>query len=78
MRDIVRIYVQLVSEPVQVWRPVSAKLVKGDVYRIVDQQYDRDIERWEFEPGAQVTCKVVSIGESRVLAAVETADPRNE
>jgi hypothetical protein len=44
------IYVALLDEGVDVWRPVEAKRLSADRYLIVDQDYDPAIERWEFEP----------------------------
>jgi len=38
------IYVALIDESVDVWRPVRAKHIGGNVYRIVEQPYDREIE----------------------------------
>jgi hypothetical protein len=63
------IFVSLLDEAVDVWRPVSAERVHDDIYRIVDQPYDRDIERWQFEPGDQVACELVDSDEGRILAA---------
>ena len=45
------IYVPLRDEGIDVWRPVLARRVSGDSYLILDQDYDRDVETWEFEPG---------------------------
>ena len=46
----VQIYVGLLDEGVEVWRPVQTEHVYGNVYRILDQPYDREIEAWQFEP----------------------------
>ena len=45
------IYVALLDEGIDVWRPVEAQKVSSDTYLIVDQDYDPRTERWEFEPG---------------------------
>src|SRR5436309_14549784 len=42
---------QLPDEQVDAWRPAEAVPVGAGLYRILDQPYDREIERWEFEPG---------------------------
>lgn len=47
------IYVYLLDEGVQVWRPVEAEPV-GDAFRIVGGCPDG--ERWEFQPGDVVRC----------------------
>lgn len=67
------IYLSLLDENVDVRRPVQAEHIGGDVYLIVSQPYDRDVERWAFEPGARVICEPVDTSEGRVLAAVRLA-----
>jgi len=48
------IFVRLLHEGVEVWRPVQADHLYDDVYRITDQPYDREVETWQFEPGNDV------------------------
>jgi hypothetical protein len=50
------IYVKLLDEGIDVWRPIRARLVASNIYEILEQTYDHDIETWEFEPGEQVVC----------------------
>jgi hypothetical protein len=47
----VQIYVGLLDEGIDVWRPVQAEQIGPSVYRIIEQPYDREIETWQFEPG---------------------------
>jgi histidinol phosphatase-like enzyme len=47
----------LLDEGIDVWRPVEAEKLASDRYLIVDQDYDRDLEWWEFEPGTVVRCR---------------------
>jgi hypothetical protein len=68
------IYVSLLDEGVQVWRPVAAEHLDGDVYRIVAQPYDRETERWAFQPGDRVVCEHVETANGRVQAAVRRAN----
>ena len=70
----VTIYVRLLDENVDVKRPVQAKNVERNVYRIVSQPYDRDTEKWEFEPGDRVVCETTGLTEGNVLLAVRLAD----
>jgi hypothetical protein len=70
-----QIYVALVDEGVDVWRPVRAAPVGNGVYLIVDQPYDRDIETWEFEPGDRVVCEEIDSSEGVILAAIKRATP---
>lgn len=69
MKELVTIYVALVDEAVDVWRPVLAEHVRGHKYRIVKQMYDDAVERWEFEPGDQVECELVQSDGAPILAA---------
>lgn len=64
------IYVKLVDELIPVWRPVKAELISDNVYRIVDQPYQRDIEEWEFQPGERVVCESLDLHDGPTLAAV--------
>ena len=70
MSHIVQIHVALPNEGVDVWRPVQAERVRGNVYRIIGQPYDRSTESWQFEPGDLVECEVIEFGEGPALAAV--------
>ena len=40
----VQIYVGLLHEGVEVWRPVQTEHLYGNVHRILDQPYDREDE----------------------------------
>ncbi|MFB3887757.1 MAG: hypothetical protein ACE144_21265 [Thermodesulfobacteriota bacterium] len=71
--DIEEIYVYLLGENVDVWRPVKAKKIEQGMYRILEQAYDRDVEKWEFEPGQMVICEYVDTREGKILAAVRKA-----
>ena len=73
MTDIAQIYVALLDEGVDVWRPVQAEHLSGNTYRILDQPYDRSIESWEFEPGDVVLCEMVESSNGRILAATRKA-----
>jgi hypothetical protein len=68
------IFVCLLDEQVEVRRPVQAEHVHGDVYKVTEQPYDRQVERWQFEPGDEVVCELVDSSEGRILAAVRRAD----
>jgi hypothetical protein len=52
----VTIYVYLLNEGTDCWRPVSAENVSGDIYRITGAPPD-DTETWEFKTGELVRCK---------------------
>lgn len=70
----ITIYVKLIDEPVPMWRPVKAELIGGNIYQIVPQPYDREIEQWEFQPGDRVVCESIALSEGATLAAVRLAE----
>jgi hypothetical protein len=67
------IYVALLDEGIDVRRPVEAERLSPDSYRIVDQDYDPSIERWEFEPGTVVRCRKENRDGREILVATEVA-----
>ena len=69
----VRIYVSLLDENVEVWRPVQAERTGGNVYKILNQHYDRETEIWQFEPGDEVVCEEIESSEGPILAAIRKA-----
>jgi hypothetical protein len=69
MSDPVQIFVKLLDEDVDVWRPVDAEHVDGDLYRIADQDYDRETETWKFEPGELVVSQMIRSSGGQILAA---------
>jgi uncharacterized protein YuzE len=64
------IYVRLLDEDIDVWRPVQAAEVSDGVYRILDQHYNREIETWEFDIGATVVVELVELYGGPRLTAV--------
>lgn len=48
------IYVFLLDEGVEVWRPVKALKLKDNTYLILSNQIVPRDEEWEFEPGTTV------------------------
>jgi hypothetical protein len=67
------IYVGLLDEGIDVWRPVKAIHVDGNIYRIAAQAYDSDTETWQFVPGDEVVCEMIDSSEGRILAATRKA-----
>ena len=74
MINVVRIYIALLDEGVDVWQPVRAEHLSGDVYRILSQSYDRTVESWQFEPGDLGVCEMVEASDGRILAATRKAE----
>jgi hypothetical protein len=50
-----RVYVALIDEGVEVWRPVNATHVQEDAYVLGGRVPDD--EAWEFQPGELVRCR---------------------
>lgn len=73
MNDVQTIYVRLVDEVIDVWTPVKAVHLSDDVYRIIDQAYDRDIETWQFQPGDTVICATRESECGQIVVAVRQA-----
>ena len=65
------IYVPLLDEGIEVWRPVAARKVATDTYLILDQNYDREVETWQFEPGTLVRCHKERRNGHQILVATE-------
>ena len=69
------IYVKLLGEGTDVFRPVKVRKVENDVYEILyDGQYDPNIEEWEFLPGFRVLCEIQTRSSGDILVAVKKAD----
>ena len=73
MTETVTIFVRLLDERVDVWRPVAARHLSGRSYRIVDESYDRTVETWEFEPRQDVICEEAEDKDGVFLRAVRAA-----
>lgn len=65
------IYMPLLDEGTDVWRPVQGELLGGDLFRVLGQV--REGEIWKFAPGSVVRCREqVFSGDTRVLVAYAT------
>jgi hypothetical protein len=69
------IYVALLDEGVDVWRPVQASRRAGDVFEIVSKNDDPETESWEFPSGSLVRCIERSLSGGSHLVAVELVPP---
>lgn len=78
MSGVTQIYVALLDEGVDVWRPVRAKRLGGNTFLIVDESYDRETESWQFEPGEKVVCEEIASHEGTILAATRRAEDRDK
>ena len=64
MGETATIYVALLQEGTEVWRPVSALSLGGNLFRLLGPIPDG--EMWEYQPGDDV------IGERRIFAGAES------
>jgi len=64
------IYVRLLDEGVNVYRPVQAVAITSLVYEIkADDSYDPEDEHWEFPPGSKVIVEEKILEKKTVLVA---------
>ncbi len=69
------IYVRLLDEGTDVFRPSSAIALGGDVYELLrPDSYDPDDECWEFEPGSRVHTLPRQSDEGEYLVASSLAE----
>jgi hypothetical protein len=70
-----QIYVRLLNEGVDVWRPVDASRLQGDVYRIGTENQHPEDEEWEFGAGELIRCRERTFSGGTVgLVAFERAN----
>jgi hypothetical protein len=66
------VYVPLLGEGVDVWRPVTATLDRDGAYRLPDREPDG--EAWVFSPGTLVRCERRKLADGDELVAVAAVD----
>ena len=75
LRDPVTVFVALPDKGSAAFRPVQARPLGGDLYRIIGVEANVSDERWEFPPGAIVRCVQTPCTESeRRLTAIDLAE----
>ena len=68
------IYIPLLDEGVDVWRPAPAWKIDRDTYIVLrPNDYDPEDEHWEFPPGSTVICERRQNANGAFLAAVRSA-----
>ena len=68
------IYVYLVDEGTDVWRPVEAGFVKDGVYQINPSCIIPETETWQFGPGDIVRCEQKRLSVGKHLVAIEKVE----
>ncbi len=64
------IYVALLGEGTDVWRPVTAQVRSDGLYVIASTNPSPDDEQWEFSTGTVVRCEARRLSGDEVLVAV--------
>ncbi len=66
------IFIKLLDEDIDVWRPVNAEAVSLDIYKILDCNNETIAnENWEFKPGDLVRCSPKILDGEKVKVATE-------
>jgi len=68
------VYVYLLDEGTDVWRPVNAERVNESQYRLDPNVLMPDGESWEFPPGLLVECDRKRLSDGEQLVAVRRAE----
>jgi hypothetical protein len=70
------VFVRLLNEGIDVWRPTTGEVATPSTVRLsATPDYDSDDEQWEFLPGALVECEQRTFqGGETALAAVRELD----
>lgn len=69
------VYVELLDEGVDVWRPVSAREIQPGRYLLEGSM--PDLERWAFQPGETVECEFRELSEGSALVVTRLASERS-
>jgi hypothetical protein len=66
------IYVKLLDEGVDVWRPVKARKIKDNIFEILEiPEYVDFDEKWEFPPNTIVVCNYQIKSEGLINIAIK-------
>jgi hypothetical protein len=66
------IYIRLLDEGTEVFRPTSAESLGQGVFKVLPtSNYDPREEKWEFAPGSLVECEKRKLEGDEVLVAVK-------
>lgn len=68
----IEIYVYLLEEGTDVWRPVQAEKLGYNTFRILSNNPDPEDEKWQFKTGDIVKCEMRMLSNSnKCLVAIE-------
>lgn len=63
------VYVALLNEGTDVWRPAKAVPVDGGYLLLTPPDYDAATEHWAYPPGTAVRCEVRTLSDGPALVA---------
>jgi hypothetical protein len=75
MDETCTVYVSLLHEGVDVWRPVEAIRLSENVYRLRGPVSED--ENWQFQPDDVVRCEEKRLSDGPAFCAVERIAPRH-
>lgn len=68
------IYIRLLDEGTEVFRPTSAESVEGSLFKVLPtSDYDPEDERWEFVPGSVVKGEKRRLDGDEVMVAIRAS-----
>jgi hypothetical protein len=70
--DLTTVFVRLLDEGTDVWRPVSARRMSASTYQLSEEPAPEE-ETWSYPPGEIVVAELKTLSEGRVLVAVAKA-----
>jgi hypothetical protein len=74
-----QVYVRLLDEGTDVWRPTTAvRLADGRFRLLPTDDYDPAIETWEFPPGSMVECEPRGEPPDGILVVVRLASRESD
>jgi hypothetical protein len=76
--NVIQIYVPLLNEGTDVVRPTNGILLAPDLVRVEPtEDYDPELEEWQFPPGSEVRCVRERRGSGEILVARELFPSRS-
>ena len=69
--NIVTIYVYLLDEGIDVWRPVDGIHIKNNIYQIKPESIIPKTETWQFLPSDIVLCEEKILSKGKQIVAVK-------
>ena len=76
--DVIQIYIPLLNEGTDVVRPTNGTFLAPDIVRVEPtEDYDPELEEWQFPPGSEVRCVREHRGSKEILVARQQVSSRS-